>query len=86
VCAGWVGPRGAAQIFFDDPVSLPTKYNLAVKLGIRGIGPYDLEDIAPGCNYVDGRCMPRNASWNQDMWKALRDFAQDKAVVSQRTT
>ena len=39
VCAGWVGPRGAAQIFFDDPVSLPAKYDLATKLGIRGIGP-----------------------------------------------
>jgi hypothetical protein len=29
----WVGPSGAAQIFFDDHRSLPAKYELAAKLG-----------------------------------------------------
>lgn len=55
VCKGWVGPSGAAQIFFDDPRSLPAKYELAAKLGIRGVGPYDLEDLAAGCTWV--RCL-----------------------------
>ena len=66
VCAGWVGPSGAAQIFFDDHRSLPAKYELAAKLGIRGIGPYDLEDIATA----------KNETWNRDMWTALRNFNQ----------
>ena len=43
--------------------------------GIRGIGPYDLNDITTGCDWVAGRCMPKTASWNRDMWTALRDFA-----------
>ena len=68
VCYGWEGPSGPAQIFYDNPQTLRAKYELAVSLGVGGVGPYFLNCLA----------RPReldNVSWAQNMWAALRDFA-----------
>jgi hypothetical protein len=68
VCYGWEGPRGPAQIFYDNPQTLRAKYELAVSLGVGGVGPYFLNCLS----------RPReldNVSWAQDMWAALRGFA-----------
>ena len=68
MCFGWEGPEGPAQIFFDDPQTLRDKYELAVSLGIAGVGPYNLNELE----------RPRaldNVSWALDMWSALREFA-----------
>ena len=67
VCSGWQGSSGPAQIFVDTPQTLKAKYELAVSLGIGGVGPYELNELA----------RPRglgNVSWAVDMWAALREF------------
>jgi hypothetical protein len=73
VCSGWEGPSGPAQIFFDNPQTLRAKYELAVSLGVAGVGPYALNELA----------RPReldNVSWAIDMWAVLREFADPSGV------
>eukprot|EP01043_Picozoa_sp_COSAG02_P028246 COSAG02_NODE_1704_length_11240_cov_9.848308_7_plen_110_part_00 len=70
-CYGWEGPSGPAQIFYDNPQTLRAKYELAVSLGVGGVGPYFL-------NCLSHPHEMNNVSWARDMWAALRDFANPK--------
>ena len=71
ICYGWEGPSGPAQIFYDNPQTLRAKYELAVSLGVGGVGPYFL-------NCLSRPHEMNNVSWARDMWAALRDFANPK--------
>ena len=56
------------QLWFDDPESLRPKYELARRLGLGGVGPYEFSDL----DYNQSDAMA--ARQTRAMWLALRAF------------
>ena len=64
------GSRIAHQIWFDDAQSSAAKYDVALKLGVRGVGPFCFGDLA-----YDTALARKQAS---DMWNALATFKEKR--------
>ena len=55
------------QLWYDDPVSLGFKYNMAGTLNLRGIGFWDLDQM----DYSD---TPQNVIMRKEMWETIDVF------------
>ena len=54
------------QVWYDDPASLSTKYELALAAKVRGVGPYRYDQL----DYSG------SDAHTQAMWNAIRSFKQ----------
>ena len=62
------------QVRYDDPESLRLKFQMAGRLGLRGVGPYHLDALPAG----------RSADAHEQaaaMWRAFAAFADVTAVA-----
>eukprot|EP00966_Prymnesium_polylepis_P175470 4060648-Prymnesium_polylepis.1 len=56
------------QMWFDDPTSSGLKYAAAMRLGVRGVGPFTWDDLDGDGSLTGNPDAPREA---QQMWAAL---------------
>ncbi len=61
-------PLLVPQVWYDDPESLAAKYELAGRLGLRGVGMWNLDTL----NYVSNDSEVTEQT--QKMWQTLDAF------------
>ena len=62
------------QIWFDDANSSSLKYNVALNLGVRGVGPFTFSDL----DYSSDRALSQATA----MWNALASYKKSAEAAA----
>jgi len=66
------------QIWYDDAKSSSLKYDVALELGVRGVGPFTFSDL----DYSNDRALKQAAA----MWGALASYKKSASNLATTNT
>ncbi|KAG2499654.1 hypothetical protein HYH03_002592 [Edaphochlamys debaryana] len=69
------GQEGIVQVWHESPSSLALRYALAARLGLRGVGSWNL-----GCLDHGAGAEPEAAAEAEAMWEAVREYVEGEGA------